>query len=121
MQPDRPRLQHDAARTDAGFDLRGKTAAPEVPFLYSTAGYGEHFPARGRYRFDFTAPDRYRVEAPAIDYYFYYGPGIKQVFEEHRAARGTPAMWAACESLATSICASRWCRRNCICSAGMKA
>ncbi len=82
-------------RTDPAFDLRGKTATPEAPFLYSTAGYGEHFPARGRYRFDFTAPDRYRVEAPEIDYYFYYGPGIKQVFEEHRAARGTTALWPA--------------------------
>jgi hypothetical protein len=82
-------------RADAAFNLRGMTPAPESPFLYSTLGYGEHFPARGRYRFDFTATDRYRVEAPQIDYYFYYGPGIKQVFEEHRAARGASALWPA--------------------------
>jgi hypothetical protein len=82
-------------RTEPVFDLRGKSATPEAPFLYSTAGHGEHFPAGGRYRFDFTAADRYRIEAPEIDYYFYYGPGIKQVFEEHRAARGSAALWAA--------------------------
>jgi alpha-glucosidase (family GH31 glycosyl hydrolase) len=82
-------------RVDERFDLRGKVATPEAPFLYSTLGYGEHFPAPGPFRFEFTAADRYRVEAPAIDYYFYYGPTIKQVLEEHNGVRGTAALWPA--------------------------
>jgi alpha-glucosidase (family GH31 glycosyl hydrolase) len=82
-------------RVDAGFDLRGKTARPESPLLYSTSGYGEYFPAPGPFRFDFTTADRYRVEAPAVDYYFYYGPTIKQVMEEHNGVRGTASLWPA--------------------------
>ncbi len=82
-------------RADSVFDLRGKTAQPESAFLYSTLGYGEYFPAPGRYSFDFTGPDRYRVEAPAVDYYFYYGPGIKQVMEEHNRVRGAAGLWPA--------------------------
>ena len=81
-------------RTDPGLELRGmRQDVRSAPLLLSTAGYGEHFPAPGRHRFDFTAADRYRIEAPAIDYYFYYGPGIKQVIEEHHRVRGTAAQW----------------------------
>jgi alpha-glucosidase (family GH31 glycosyl hydrolase) len=80
-------------RPEDAFDLRGKTAQPDEPFLYSTLGYGEYHAAKGAYRFDFTAGGRYRVHAPAIDYYFYYGPTIKQVFEEHNGVRGTAALW----------------------------
>jgi hypothetical protein len=80
-------------RVEATFDLRGKTAQPEAPFLYSTLGYGEYHAESGAYRFDFTQSGRYRVHAPAIDYYFYYGPTIKQVMEEHRAVRGSAALW----------------------------
>jgi alpha-glucosidase (family GH31 glycosyl hydrolase) len=82
-------------RVDERFDLRGKVVTPEAPFLYSTSGYGEYFPAPGPFRFDWTAADRYRIEGPAIDYYFYYGPTIKQVMEEHHGVRGTAALWAS--------------------------
>lgn len=82
-------------RADAVFDLRGKTAQPDEPFLYSTLGYGEFHAGSGAYRFDFRDRARYRVHAPAIDYYFYYGPTIKQVMEEHAAVRGAAALWAA--------------------------
>lgn len=81
-------------RADVGLELRGtRQDAGMAPLLLSTAGYGEHFPAPGRHRFDFAGTDRYRIEAPAIDYYFYYGPGIKQVIEEHHRVRGTAAQW----------------------------
>jgi hypothetical protein len=82
-------------RTDGVFDLRGTTQSPESPFLYSTLGFSEYFPARGRHRLDFTAADRYRIEAPSIDYYFYYGPTVKQVAEEHNRIRGTAPLWPA--------------------------
>jgi hypothetical protein len=81
-------------RADGVFDLRGtRQDVGSAPFLVSTTGYGEHFPAPGRHRFDFAGADRYRIEAPAIDYYFYYGPGVKQVMEEHHRVRGTAAQW----------------------------
>jgi len=75
--------------------VRGKVLAAEVPFLVSTAGYGEYHASSGVYRFDLTAAGRYRIEAPAIDYFFYYGPTIKQIFEEHKEARGAAPGWAA--------------------------
>lgn len=75
-------------RTDPVFDLRGKAVRAEIPFLVSTAGYGEYHPGAGQYRFDFTPEDRYRIQAPGIDYFFYYGPTIKEIFEEHNAVRG---------------------------------
>jgi hypothetical protein len=82
-------------RSDPAFDLRTKVQPTTVPFLYSTAGFGEfHVPA-GAYRFDFSVAGRYRIHAPNVDYLFYYGPTIKQVMEEHRAAQGPPALWNA--------------------------
>jgi hypothetical protein len=74
--------------TDPIFDLRGKVVRAGIPFLISTAGYGEYHPGAGPYRFDFTAADRYRIHAPDIDYFFYYGPTPKEIFKEHSAVRG---------------------------------
>jgi len=70
-------------RTDPSFDLRGKSMRAEVPFLVSTAGYGEYHAGAGTYQFDFTNTASYRIQGPEIDYYFYYGPTPKEVFEEH--------------------------------------
>jgi len=80
-------------RTDTEFDLRGKSATAEVPFLISTAGYGEFHAGSGAFRFDFTAADRYRVEAPRVDYYFYYGPPVKEVFKERSSAGPSLGRW----------------------------
>ena len=74
-------------RADPVFDARGKSLQAEVPFLISTAGYGEYHPGTGIYRFDFTSGDRYQIRAPEIDYFFHYGPSIKQIFEEHKDIR----------------------------------
>ncbi len=71
-------------RSEPVLDLQGLAIDTDLPFLVSTAGYGEYHFTAGSYRFDFTARDRYRVEAPAVDYVFYYGPTVKQIFEEHR-------------------------------------
>ena len=81
-------------RTDAGFDLRGKSVRAEVPFLLSTAGYGEYHPGAGTYHFDFTDEKRYRVQGPEIDYYFYYGPTPKEIFEEHNLQGNRPEPWS---------------------------
>ncbi len=86
-------------RADAVFDLRGRAvSAPvntDIPFLISTAGYGEYHPGGGTYRFDFTGPNRYQVAAPRVDYFFYYGPKPKQIFEEHNRNRGPAVDWPA--------------------------
>jgi hypothetical protein len=82
-------------RTDPGFDLRGRSHRSDVPFLLSTAGYGEFHSAKASYRFDFTLSDRYRIEAPSVDYYFYYGPQLKQILEEHAKAQGPSELWPA--------------------------
>ncbi|MGA2270188.1 MAG: hypothetical protein ABSH44_17085 [Bryobacteraceae bacterium] len=74
--------------TDPVLGLRGKAVRAEIPFLISTAEYGEYHAGAGSYRFDFTAADRYRIQAPGIDYFFYYGPTPKEIFEEHKAVRG---------------------------------
>ena len=81
------RLYGLGARSDAGFDLRGKTVAGSPPFLLSTDGYGEYHATPGAYSFDFTAPDRYRIRGPAVDYFFYFGPNPKEIFDEHKAAQ----------------------------------
>ncbi len=81
-------------RTDAAFDLRGKSVRTEVPFLVSTAGYGEYHPGAGTYHFDFTDLKRYRIQGPQIDYYFYYGPTPKEIFEEHNLQGNYPAPWS---------------------------
>jgi hypothetical protein len=79
--------------TDPGFGLRGKMVRAEIPFLISTAEYGEYHPGFGTYRFDFTAADRYRITALGIDYYFYYGPTPKEIFQEHNGVRPAAAAW----------------------------
>jgi alpha-glucosidase (family GH31 glycosyl hydrolase) len=81
-------------RTDATFDLRGKTVRAEVPMLVSTAGYGEWHAGAGAYHFDFTDPKRYRIQGPRIDYYFYYGPTPKEIFEEHNLRGSQPEPWS---------------------------
>ena len=81
-------------RTDAGFDLRGKSVRAEVPFLVSTGGYGEYHPGAGTYHFDFTDQKRYRIQGPEIDYYFYYGPTPKDIFEEHNLQGNHPEPWS---------------------------
>ena len=81
-------------RTDAGFDLRGKSVRAEVPFLLCTCGYGEYHPGAGTYYFDFTDAIRYRIQGPEIDYYFYYGPTPKEVFEEHNVQRSHAEPWS---------------------------
>ena len=80
--------------TDGGFDLRGKSVRAEVPFLLSTAGYGEYHPGAGTYHFDFADEKRYRIQGPEIDYYFYFGPTPKEVFEEHNLQGNHPAPWS---------------------------
>ena len=80
-------------RTDPSFSLRGKSLAADVPFLVSTAGYGEYHPGGGTYHFDFTKDDRYRISGPEIDYYFYYGPTPKEIFEEHNQQPNRADPW----------------------------
>jgi alpha-glucosidase (family GH31 glycosyl hydrolase) len=80
-------------RVDASFDLRGKKAETDVPFLISTVGYGEFHAGAGPFRFDFTAADRYRIAAPRIDYSVYYGPRPKEIFKEHHAANASSNTW----------------------------
>ena len=76
-------------------DHRGTAVNAEVPFLISSAGFGEYHVGSGPFRFDFTGSDRYRVETPRVDYYFYYGPAPKEVFKERNAV-GPPAQpWHA--------------------------
>jgi hypothetical protein len=81
-------------RTDATFDLRGKSVRAEVPFLVCTSGYGEYHPGAGSYHFDFTDETRYRIQGPEIDYYFYYGPTPKEIFEEHNLDGNHPDAWS---------------------------
>src|ERR1019366_5701299 len=84
-------------RTDAAFDLRGKSLRAEVPLLVCTAGYGEWHTGHagwGTYLFDFTDQTRYRIQGPEIDYYFYYAPTLKEIFEEHNLTENQPAPWS---------------------------
>ena len=80
-------------RFELNLDLRGKAITPEVPFLISSAGYGEshvttgwHAPTDLRARFEFTGSDRYRVTVPSVDYFFHYGPTPKRIFERSHEA-----------------------------------
>jgi hypothetical protein len=77
-------------RSDNGFSLLGKSLRAEVPFLVSTAGYGEYHAGAGAYHFDFTGLRKYRVAGAEIDYFFYYGPTPKEIFEEHNAVYHAP-------------------------------
>ncbi len=80
-------------RVDPSFDLRGKKAETDLPFLVSTMGYGEFHSGDGNFRFDFTAADRYRISAPRIDYYLYYGPKPKEIFKERHGANPSNIIW----------------------------
>jgi hypothetical protein len=82
-------------RADPDLNLRGKSIEAGIPFLISSAGYGEYHAAGGRYRFDFTPPDRYRIQAPRVDYFFYYGPPPKEIFQEHHASPAAPVVASA--------------------------
>jgi alpha-glucosidase (family GH31 glycosyl hydrolase) len=75
------------------FSLLGKSLRGEVPFLLTTAGYGEYHAGAGSYHFDFTVPGRYRVSGPEIDYFFHYGPTPKEIFEEHSLLHISPQPW----------------------------
>jgi hypothetical protein len=83
------------ARTDLSFDLRGKTWPADVPFLISTAGYGESHLGSGAFRFDFTVPGRYRIHAPTVDYRFHFGPTPRKLVEIEYDYRGEPRKWKA--------------------------
>ncbi len=89
-------------RTDAAFDVRGKSLQAEAPFLVATSGYGEYHPGAGTYRFDFHSADRYEIRAPAIDYFLHYGPTVKQIFEEHKDMPGPAQSWPAATDLSAS-------------------
>jgi len=80
-------------RADGQFDLAGKAVAAVIPFLISTAGYGEFHPGTGPWRFDFTSAGRYRIEAPRVDYFFYYGPPPREIFREHNRAGQAVLPW----------------------------
>ena len=76
-------------RAEAELNVRGRRVAGAVPFLVSTAGYGEYHAAPGRYTFDLGRADRYGIEAGGaslIDYFFYFGPTPKEIYEEHLLA-----------------------------------
>ena len=64
-------------RTDLDYDRSGHTKDAEMPFLMSTAGYGERMMGSGGFRFDFTQADRYRIQGPRVDYFFYQGAHTK--------------------------------------------
>ena len=81
------------ARTAASLNLRGMLVHDAVPFLFSTAGYGEQHVASAKYDFDLERlrRGRYRIDvrgSDTIDYYFYYGPTPKEIFEERLKTRG---------------------------------
>ena len=80
------------ARDAARFDLRGSAIETRDPFLLSSAGFAEYFPARGMYRFDLASSrlETMAVTAPAerVEFLLYYGPVPKDIFEEHLAVTG---------------------------------
>jgi hypothetical protein len=81
------RLYGLGARAGSSFDLRGRAVTADVPFLFTSAGYGEYHTGAGAYRFDFTGASAYEVSAPRVDYFFHYGPSPKAIFEErHKSA-----------------------------------
>lgn len=77
-------------RTEPGFSLLGKSMRAEIPFLVSTAGYGEYHAGAGSYHFDFSGTGKYKVTGTEIDYYTYFGPTPKEIFEEHHAVWHAP-------------------------------
>ncbi len=89
-------------RPDPQFDLSGQAVSAAIPFLISTAGYGEFHAGTGPWRFDFTAAGRYRIEAPRIDYFFYFGPPPKEIFREHNRAGQRFTALAVCRRASAS-------------------
>ena len=82
------------AKTGETLNLRGGRFEDVIPFLLSTAGYGEQHMARGRYDFDLARLRKasYRIDlqnSDLIDYYFYFGPTPKEIFEERVKATGS--------------------------------
>jgi hypothetical protein len=79
-------------RRPAKLDLRGSAIETERPFLISSEGYGEYFPAPGRYKYDLGAAQagRRRTTAPGerVEFYFYYGPRPKDILDEHLTVAG---------------------------------
>ncbi len=80
---------------DPEYNLRGKAVDLQIPFLVSSAGYGEyHVGFSGRVHFDCTASDRYRIQAPQMDYFLYFGPTPKRIFEELHGTRSATGFTA---------------------------
>lgn len=77
-------------RPEPELDLRG-AVRQAVPFLVSTAGYGESHFAQGGYTFTFE-PERYRIEIEGaeLDYAFHYGPSPTAIYEERLKITGLP-------------------------------
>jgi alpha-glucosidase (family GH31 glycosyl hydrolase) len=80
-------------KTGDSLNLRGARIENAVPFLLSTAGYGEQHIARGQYDFDVARLRRgsYRIDvhdSDTIDYYVFYGPTPKEIFEERLKTLG---------------------------------
>ena len=92
-------------RPDPQFDLTGKTVSAAIPFLISTAGYGEFHAGAGPWRFDFSTAGRYRIQAPRVDYFFYYGPPPREIFRERARAGPVSPPWqyAAAEASWTGL------------------
>lgn len=80
------------ARSAERPNARGTVVATRDPFLLSTAGYGEFYPAAGEYTFDIAAsnPHSVLVTVPGerVDLFFYFGPTAKEILEEHMGATG---------------------------------
>jgi hypothetical protein len=80
------------ARSAERPNARGMVVATRDPFLLSTAGYGEFYPASGEYTFDIAASDPHSVlvtvPGERVDVYFYFGPTAKEILEEHMGASG---------------------------------
>lgn len=86
--------------TDASLDERGADVQAAMPFLISSAGYGEYHVGPGPAHFDLTGSDHYRLHAPRVDYYFYFGPTVKEIFKERETAGPAARAWSAPTSAA---------------------
>src|SRR5207302_1675788 len=89
------------ARTGSSLNLRGMLVQDAVPFLISTAGYGEQHVAAGKYDFDLERlrRGRYRVDvrgSDTIDYFrselFPGGASRSPAFATTAWARGLAAV-----------------------------
>jgi alpha-glucosidase (family GH31 glycosyl hydrolase) len=80
-------------------DRRGVKTETERPFLWSSVGYGRHFPSAERHRFDLGG-GRLRVEIPGAqraEHYFYYGPAPKEILEQHLAVAPQVTAWSVAD------------------------